>query len=166
RHAGTRPVASALCRELPGGFEQRRVAPVPRLAARRGPGSLSVAYAPGGGADTAPADNRRQDSSGKRRSARLIVGWRQDGVARYGRWNRIVETEMQAAAFPAVYRRLDDQFGDDRKIAQFEQRRAHAVVAVVLMNFVAQQFDPVLRALQTLVGAHDADVVPHKAPYL
>ena len=42
----------------------------------------------------------------------------------------------------------------------------HTVMAVVLVHLLLQQVDAPLRSLQTLVGAHDAHVVPHEAAQL
>ncbi|CAI8828920.1 hypothetical protein EMIT0P291_10693 [Pseudomonas sp. IT-P291] len=51
-----------------------------------------------------------------------------------------------------------------RQVAQLDQIPADLVVTVELVDFIQQQLHAVLRPLQTLVGAHDADVVPHESP--
>jgi hypothetical protein len=48
------------------------------------------------------------------------------------------------------------------QVAQFDQVVADAVVGVILVNFPLQQANAVECALQALVGAHDADVIPHE----
>eukprot|EP01022_Parablepharisma_sp_SALTPOND_P004214 TRINITY_DN118_c5_g1_i1.p1 TRINITY_DN118_c5_g1~~TRINITY_DN118_c5_g1_i1.p1 ORF type:complete len:1641 (+),score=478.48 TRINITY_DN118_c5_g1_i1:3715-8637(+) len=81
--------------------------------------------------------------------------------ARQGAW--IVLAEMQAAAFLAGQGAGHDQLGHIDQVAQLQQVTRDAEVGVVLVDLLLEQADAVLGALQTLVGAHDADVVPHEA---
>ena len=57
---------------------------------------------------------------------------------------------------------LHNQFCVHHQVAQFQQVRTDMKVGVVLMDFILQQLDAVLRALQAFVGAHDTHVVPHE----
>ena len=76
---------------------------------------------------------------------------------------RVVERVVQAARLLAVRRALDDQRGDQREVAQLDQVRRDLVVPVVLVDLALEVLDPGRRALQPLVAADDADVVPHQA---
>ena len=58
---------------------------------------------------------------------------------------------------------LHDQIRHLQQIAQFQQVPTHMEVGVVLLYFGVQQCNAVCRALQPLVDAHDAHVVPHEA---
>ena len=49
------------------------------------------------------------------------------------------------------------------QVAQFDQVMADSEIRVELFDFPLQQADAVLCPLQALVGADDADVVPHEA---
>jgi hypothetical protein len=60
-------------------------------------------------------------------------------------------------------RAAHDQVRGHHQVAQFDQVVADPEVGVVLVDFARQQADAVQRALEALVGAHDADVVPHEA---
>ena len=73
---------------------------------------------------------------------------------------------MQSAAFMARQRALHDQIGGLHQIAQFEQIGRDMEIAVILADFLVQQTNPVLRALQAFGGAHDAHIVPHEAAQL
>jgi hypothetical protein len=73
---------------------------------------------------------------------------------------------MQAAAFVAGLRRAHDQLGHLHQVAQFQQVARDVEVRVELLDLGLQQRDAVARALQPLVGAHDAHVVPHEAAQL
>ena len=70
---------------------------------------------------------------------------------------------MEPAALLADRSGLDDELGDGRQVAQLDQLGSHAEVPVVLVDLLAQHVDAVLRARESAVAAHDADVVPHEA---
>ena len=55
------------------------------------------------------------------------------------------------------------EVGDQREVTQLDQVARDLEVDVVLADLVAQDLDAPARALEALVGAHDADVRPHEA---
>src|SRR3569833_1807327 len=76
----------------------------------------------------------------------------------------IVQRVMQAAALLAERRAADDELGHQCEVAQLDEVVGAAEIAVILGDFLQQKIHAVLGALQALVGAHDADVVPRGAP--
>ena len=70
---------------------------------------------------------------------------------------------MQPSAFLAQQRRAHDELGNVDEISEFDEIVADPIVAVELVDFLFQEIDAVLRALQSLAGSHDADVVPHES---
>jgi hypothetical protein len=74
-----------------------------------------------------------------------------------------VAAVVQAAAFAAHEGRAHDQVGHLHQVAQLQQVARDVEVGVELLDFALQQGDAVGGALQPLVGAHDAHVVPHEA---
>src|SRR5665213_3665508 len=97
-------------------------------------------------------------------TAHWLGRWRQNRrLRRLGElW--IVAAEMQAATLAPGLRRAHDELGHLYQVAQFQQVARHVKKPVELLDFALQQRDAVLGALQPLVGAHDAYVVPHEAP--
>ena len=79
---------------------------------------------------------------------------------------RMVQRVVQAAAFFAAYGRFNYQVGDLGQVAQLNKIVRHAIIAIIFSDFTAQQFHSVPGALQALVGAHNAHVVPHKTSEL
>ena len=73
---------------------------------------------------------------------------------------------MEPAALLALQGRAHDQVRDLDEIAELDEVRRHAEIAVIVGDFLPKQRDPVRRALQPLGGADDADIVPHEAPDL
>ena len=73
---------------------------------------------------------------------------------------------MQAAALAPRLRRAHDELGHLHQVAQLQQVARDMEVGVELVDLGGQQRDAVGRALQPLVGAHDAHVVPHEAAQL
>ncbi len=70
---------------------------------------------------------------------------------------------MQPPALLAVERGPDDQFGRLQQVSELDQISRHAELAVIILDLLRQQFDPVLCAFQSLGGAHNTDIVPHEA---
>ena len=70
---------------------------------------------------------------------------------------------MEAAAFGAAQGAGDDEFGDGRNVAQFEEVGGDDEVPIVFLDFFLQVGDALLGALQSFVGPHNADVIPHDA---
>ena len=69
---------------------------------------------------------------------------------------------MQPAALLALLRAGDDEPRHVGQIAQLEEVARHQVAPVVLLDLADEVVEPVLRPRQPLVGADDADVVPHE----
>jgi hypothetical protein len=69
---------------------------------------------------------------------------------------------VQTAAFMPGQRRADDQVGNLNQIAQLDQVGRHAEMAVIILDFLAQQVDTVLGALQPFCRADDAYKIPHE----
>ena len=69
---------------------------------------------------------------------------------------------MQASAFVSKHGTAHDQVRCGDQIAQIKQVGADFEVGVVLLNFFRQQPYSMARPLEALVGANDADIVPHE----
>src|SRR3546814_4484972 len=87
----------------------------------------------------------------------------QNRIDRFRQQIGIVERIVQAAAFLAVKRAADDQFGALQQVAQLDQVGRHPEMAVIFTDLTRQHLDAVLRALQPLGRADVADIVPHEA---
>ena len=78
----------------------------------------------------------------------------------------VVAIEVQTPTFMpghgAAYRQLRHR----GQVAQLDQIAGHAEIAVVVGDLALEQFDTSQGTLQTLVGAHDAHVVPHEVTQL
>src|SRR5262249_28068214 len=72
----------------------------------------------------------------------------------------------EAAALLALLGAGDDQAGDVGEVAQLQQISGDEVAPVVLLDLLDEVVQAAPRALEALVGAHDADVVPHEMPDL
>ncbi|KAK0330660.1 hypothetical protein LTR94_031978, partial [Friedmanniomyces endolithicus] len=70
---------------------------------------------------------------------------------------RIVERIVQPADILSVQRRSDYEVGGLEQIAQLDQVRRHAEMAVIILDLRPEQVDAVLRPLQPLGRPHDAD---------
>ena len=75
----------------------------------------------------------------------------------------VVGVEVKSAAFLAFKRTVDYQFGDGCDVAQLDQIGGNGEVPVIFFDFFADEFDPVFRPFQPLVGTVNADIVPHEA---
>ena len=73
---------------------------------------------------------------------------------------------MKPPAFLARHRRAYDKKRNQNLVAKFKQARLDLEIPIVFVNFPIQIVDAVQGALQTLVGAHNADIVPHGAAKL
>ena len=71
---------------------------------------------------------------------------------------------MQAAAFRPRQGAVHNQPRHRRDIAQLQQVARHDEVPIILLDLLLQVGDALLRALQPLVGPHDAHVIPHQPP--
>src|SRR3546814_7165044 len=74
----------------------------------------------------------------------------QHRIDRFRQQIGIVERIVQAAAFLAVKRAADDQFGALQQVAQLDQVGRHPEMAVIFTDLTRQHLDAVLRALQPL----------------
>ena len=79
---------------------------------------------------------------------------------------RIVQRGVQAPALLAEQRAADDQFGHRGDVAQLDEVGGQQEIPVVLRNLLADVVNPPQGPFEALVGADDADVVPHAAPHL
>ena len=73
---------------------------------------------------------------------------------------------MQSATLRTHQRGGHDELGDGRDVAQFQQITRDDEIPVILPYLFLKVDDAFLRALQTFVGSHDTDVVPHQPPDL
>ena len=73
---------------------------------------------------------------------------------------------MQPAAFLAAQRGADDEVGDLHQIAQLDQIRRDAEVAVIILHLLLQQINAVLRTFKPFGRPHNADEIPHELPDL
>ena len=71
---------------------------------------------------------------------------------------------MQAAAFLAHQRALDDQSRHGGDVAQLQQIRGDEEIPVVPLNLALQILNPRLRPFEPFAGADDPHVVPHEPP--
>ena len=71
-------------------------------------------------------------------------------------------TYSAAAGLAARHGGLDDRRGHHRNVAQLDKVRGQQEVPVVLLDLVVEQLHPVQGPLQALLGADDADVIPHE----
>ena len=93
---------------------------------------------------------------------KLFAARRQHGIPRFRQLIRAIAAIVQPPAFVALHRTADDTVGGEYQVAQLDQVVADAEICVIVLDFldfVGEQFDAVLGALQALVGAHDADVI-------
>jgi hypothetical protein len=77
-----------------------------------------------------------------------------------------IQGVMKSAALAPSQRRLNDQIRDLQKVAQLDEVIADAELAVILNDLLLKQVGTPLGSAQSLVGAHDADIVPHEATQL
>src|SRR6185369_4834298 len=87
----------------------------------------------------------------------------EDRVLRLRELVGIIERIVETAAFVARQRRADDEVRDFDQVAKLDQVRGYAEVGIIVLHFLPEHVDAVLRALQPLGGADDPDVVPHEA---
>ena len=73
---------------------------------------------------------------------------------------------MQATAFAAAAGGAHDQIGHRHQIAQLDQIGGDAIIAVIILHFLAQVLHAVGGAFQPLFGAHNATIIPHGAAQL
>lgn len=73
---------------------------------------------------------------------------------------------MQAAALVSSVRATHYQFCGLYEIAKFDKVVSDAEVAVVLVDLARQKLDTVAGAFQSLVGANNANIVPHESAQL
>ena len=139
--------ARRLGRGAPGALHERR----PRQAPWRARSSSAADFR-----------GREDGAAGSRRGGARV----EHGVARLGKRPGIVAAEVQAAAFLAREGGAHDELGGDHEVAQLDQVVGDAEVGVELVDLALQQLDAVQRALEALVGAHDAHVAPHRAAQL
>ena len=76
----------------------------------------------------------------------------------------VIDRVMQAAAFFAEHRALDDQVSDEQKISELDQVFGEQEVPVVRVHFRLKQVDAALGALEPLIASDDADEIPHEMP--
>ena len=57
-------------------------------------------------------------------------------MARFGQLGRVIEGEVQASAFTALQRAIDDELSYLDQVAEFEQPRLDAEVPVIFPDFV------------------------------
>jgi hypothetical protein len=77
-----------------------------------------------------------------------------------------IEVVMEAAAFGALQGAIDNEFGDGGDVAQFQEVAIDHIAPIIFEDFVLQIDDAAAGALQALVGADDADIIPHEAAQL
>src|SRR5687767_7384969 len=70
---------------------------------------------------------------------------------------------MQTATFRTLEGAIDDDPGHSGDVAQFEKIASDREVPVVFLNFLLEQLNAGVGALQTLVRADNANVVPHQS---
>jgi hypothetical protein len=78
----------------------------------------------------------------------------------------VIGVVVEAAALFPDRGAADDHLRHVGDVAQLEQVARDVVLPVVLADLVLEQRHAARRATQALVGAHDADVVPHEAAQL
>src|SRR6266850_7559108 len=79
---------------------------------------------------------------------------------------RIIQIVIKTTAFGTPHGAGDNQLGNGGDIAQLEQIAGHDKIPIILLNFLLQVGDAFLGALETLIGADNADIIPHDAPDL
>src|SRR5437764_6494696 len=77
---------------------------------------------------------------------------------------RMIEREMQAAAFLSAERRIDDQRGDCRQVAQLEQVDGDFEVPIKLPDFALEVSQSRTGSLQAFVRPDDPRVIPRRPP--
>src|SRR5690606_37551802 len=113
----------------------------------------------------APARPRRRSPWLKKQSWSVLPG--EDGLARLRRIDvRVVESVVQSPALFAARGALDHQIADQRDRAQLAAVAGDAVVPVILADLLVENLEPSSGPGQALVGADDADVIPHQRPDL
>src|SRR3954466_11183520 len=70
---------------------------------------------------------------------------------------------MGPATLLAREGRADDQVGDDDEVPELDQVGRHPEMAVIILDLLPEQADPVERALEPLGGSDDSDIIPHEA---
>ena len=156
---------------LPGPATTRIGAPLSAAIARAATAVASPARCMSVG-PASPSDARSSSVriSAVARSGGAFTGWWCAGrgrcpspreACRASRWRSAGRGSPCAASAERTMR-----LGGDHEVAQLDQVVGDAEVRVELVDLLLQQVDAVQRALQALVGAHDAHVAPHDAAEL